>query len=564
MPCCWAGSNGEFSIQELSRAICIYITILVFSPIAVLVVSYLVKTRKNFEMQIREPIALLVMVILLWTYVLCQDMHHLFLDLEKTDYEVWADFNEDRYYLSKIGVISYLGGMTAFFYRGWMFWFKSRAGREATAYLFVPKYAPQEELIVDELPKNLSLRRRATILPIHPIERRKSTFSNRRQQLANPKIVGGVLAIFFLFTITIHIVIQDRKEEHEHRIWIWGLVFFVIGSVEVYLLRNVDDNLGTLMEYKVVTFLAVLQWLILLVIEFSGKSYWILLVELEVQTLAAIGCIIWLRYHIGSFNVDKGKEPCSDVSLKQVLSDPDSFQKFVQHTKEHMCVENLAFFIDMYALRKTLQTDPFIVLTEDERGMIRECARMEMKWIDESISLVPDNVPSATDIFELYIPCYSEMEVNIPGPLRKKLVKEFEDLPPEEYHQYRLSLSIRPKRVNKVDKESTRIIFGPEEPEDTTKQEELVTKLYPVWRTLLSLLNSDTLVRYLGSSPGAISQQQSNCRLGYTPGSRAQEDEWFGSSSTHTLNVAKVEMCHAESSNKGNIKGRCLSAKAAF
>merc|ERR1719419_809698 len=277
-------------------------------------------------MRIREPKAVLLMVIFLWTYILFQDMHHLMLNLEVPDIEIWENFNNDHYYLSKVGVICYLGGMTAFFYRGWMFWFKSHAGREATAYLWTIQKMGNHELAVDEEPRP-RLRRRATIIPWDE-ERSHTYFSNRRHHLANPKIIGGVLVFFFLLAITIHIVLQGQEDEHEHRIWLLGLVFFVIGCVEVYLLRNVEDKLGTLIEYKVVTVVAILQWGVLLVIELSGKTYYILLAELEVQTVTMIVCIVWLRLHIGSFRVEEESDSPSDVTLSQVLSDEAAFLKF--------------------------------------------------------------------------------------------------------------------------------------------------------------------------------------------------------------------------------------------
>merc|ERR1719317_584463 len=166
-------------------------------------------------MRIREPKALLVMVIFLWTYVLCQGMHHLILNLENKEDEIWEDFNNDRYYLCKIGVICYLGGMTAFFYRGWMFWFKSGAGREATAYFFaIQKFADDEPSTSDESQLYNTLCRRPTICPV---DRDKSNqfFSNRRHQLANPKIVGGVLGCFLLVTFTLHIVLQGEDAEKD-------------------------------------------------------------------------------------------------------------------------------------------------------------------------------------------------------------------------------------------------------------------------------------------------------------------------------------------------------------
>jgi len=516
MPCCWAGSDGEFNSLEIWRAICIYITVIVFSPIVVLVVSYLVKMRQNQEMRIREPKAVLVMVIFLWTYILCQDMHHLILNLEAPDIEIWKSFNNDDYYLSKVGVICYLGGMTAFFYRGWMFWFKSGAGREATAFLWAMQRMATDELPFDDEP-HPRLRRRATILP-YDDENQNTYFSNRRRQLANPKIIGGVLVLFFLMAVTVHIVLHGQEDEHEHRIWLLGLVFFVIGCVEVYLLRNVEDKLGTLKEYKVVTVVAILQWGALLVIELSGKTYYILLAELEVQTVSMIICIIWLRLHIGSFRVDETSDSPSDVTLSQVLSHENAFLKFVEHTKENMCFENLAFFVDMYALRKTLGKDPFIALTVDDSTMIRDCATLKMTWIDQSISRNTDNVPSAKDIFQLYVPPYSEMEVNIPGRMRKQLVVEFEQIP----EQKRFSTILR-QRTKDI-KDSMRIVFGTDDNRTRNSDRELVVKLYPVWKTLLSLLDSDTLVRFKRNFPGfTISKEDSGLQLGYTPGKEAQE-----------------------------------------
>jgi len=378
-----------------------------------------------------------------------------------------------------------------------------------------------ERMTSDEVPIDVEpaprLRRRATILPLDE-EKQNSYFSNRRHQLANPKIIGGVLVLFFLVAITVHIVLQGQEDEHEHRIWLLGLVFFVIGCVEVYLLRNVEDKLGTLKEYKVVTVVAILQWGALLVIELSGKTYYILLAELEVQTVSMIICIIWLRLHIGSFRVDETSDSPSDVTLSQVLSHENAFLKFVEHTKENMCFENLAFFVDMYALRKTLGKDPFIALTVDDSTMIRDCATLKMTWIDQSISRNTDNVPSAKDIFQLYVPPYSEMEVNIPGRMRKQLVVEFEQIP----EQKRFSTILR-QRTKDI-KDSMRIVFGTDDNRTRNSDRELVVKLYPVWKTLLSLLDSDTLVRFKRNFPGfTISKEDSGLQLGYTPGKEAQE-----------------------------------------
>merc|ERR1719320_944936 len=59
-------------------------------------------------MQMREPKALIVMVLLLWTHVIFEDVHHLLLDLEYPN-EVWDEYNEDKYYLSRIGSIFLVG-----------------------------------------------------------------------------------------------------------------------------------------------------------------------------------------------------------------------------------------------------------------------------------------------------------------------------------------------------------------------------------------------------------------------------------------------------------------------
>merc|ERR550534_3125050 len=108
-----------------------------------------------------------------------------------------------------------------------------------------------------------------------------------------------------------------------------------------------------------------------------------------------------------------------EIPLHEILSDHDWHSQFRQHVQDTMCPENLLFFVDVYMHRKNLMWDPFLYKIEHEPIDIRECASVNLPWIDEKMKHNPEIAPDSRRIYELYIKPLSKLEVNIPGKIRR-------------------------------------------------------------------------------------------------------------------------------------------------
>jgi len=234
-----------------------------------------------------------------------------------------------------------------------------------------------------------------------------------------------------------------------------------------------------------------------------------------------------------------------DISLPDILNKQEKFEKFLGHSRETLCSENLLFFVDVYVHRRNLSEDPFLKKVGGETTVLKECARLKMDWIPHD-----HQVLTVWELYRCYIKTYSPREVNIPGPMKKAIMAHFGDGRKTKRHKMNTQkslvnemvvTSVRSKRITnsrdwmvpkmesinqpsslqqegpnsfaietdlsllntgasnrtvakaKAELKLTNQSSSAENPFENNPSIEL---LYPVWKTLVSLLKNDTLVRF--------------------------------------------------------------------
>jgi len=181
-----------------------------------------------------------------------------------------------------------------------------------------------------------------------------------------------------------------------------------------------------------------------------------------------------------------------------------------KHLQETLCSENLLFFVDVYMHRKNLDEDPFLELLENESSIIKDLAKLEMKWIDSEVEEKPWTIPSSKDIYHLYIKPLSELEVNIPGDMRREIISEFERtttrvsiLGPINANSNSKCVQMTPKRMKRATSTPIPAKFIERQTNNKvssalsrTSAQPSISYLYPVWNTLVKLIMNDSLVRF--------------------------------------------------------------------
>jgi len=302
--------------------------------------------------------------------------------------------------------------------------------------------------------------------------------------------------------------------------------------VEVILMWKANDIFGVVVEYKmllVATLVEVIFICSLELITAIKHSYYKIIIEFVSTSYIICFYFLWLKYW-KSFNIHNegfgsasypSSTPCdiqlSDV-LKQlpnrwienytftdILSNKMYHAQFKHHIQQTLCAENLCFFVDVYIYRKALEYDPFIDMSDVWSKLIHECAAIKMEWIDDYIRENRDLIPSTRHIYNLYIKPSSEMEVNIPGEIRLKLISEFENprMPVrikadkrekfENNNRGRVSdygfLSERRESTELFTAVISRGTFGSQQ-EHPGLHDPYISHLFPVWKSLVTIFMS--------------------------------------------------------------------------
>jgi len=490
--CCWAGADDEFNNYEKARAWFVYTTIIVLAPIYLNITYRFIQTRANFEMKIREPNVIILVSILALMRMLLEAMHQLTfdLDLAKSD---WKQFQTEPttstaevFYL--LSWICLTLSLAAFFYRAWLFWFKSVAAKEAN---------------------NFGERR------ISGASSEKYFYTQNKKLFGNPQIVLFVCGLWLIAAISpVFVIIYRNNGGFTRRNSI-----IVVGSSSclpllvmcIWWLRGVKNRFGVIVEYKIALLTASCYCVLTGILEAVPSlkhSYYKLLIDFELFAIIVCIYLLWLKYFIYSYSL---KNWFATSSLSEILGNKDIYEQFREHAKETLCAENLMFLEDIYIHRKSLDSDPFLELSSMDQALIKECATVDMHWVDEKVQGNPDLVPSSKDIYELYIKPLAVMEVNIPGRLRKELISEFNDTP-----KGLVNISLQMMRKCSVSTSWVRrsTDYGTasnhkidicanadsipsmsiEQP--SVRNEPSIRCFYPAWKNIVLLLKNDYLLRF--------------------------------------------------------------------
>jgi len=562
MVCCWAGNDDIFNGYERARAWGIYTSFPVFSLSIMYCMYYFHRTRKNFEMITRgPPTSMILILVTVWVSIFMEAMTHLTRDLELAS-EDWQEFMNQN----QMGVTSVLETvadtcwafcLAIYVFRIWMFWYKSGMNQVVQSFGDAAKTKDKKK--------------------------RLSYFLKRRKYLQNKKFVALVCFIWAVILMIPVVVIDLIINSAQNRMQMLRIILSAVVAIPVIvfmigLTLNVKNKFGVVREYKVLVlaFACSVGMNFLLLTTPLADTYYRLLIGFEFRMFVAFANYIWLMFFLRQFDIENlcqkknsssVKTFCADIwhcckvrlslkspksesfwdySLDEVLSHKIGFALFCDHVKETLCTENLFFFLDVYRHRKSLNNDPFIELSKDASCIVQSCSMLKMDWIDEEIIKQPTVVPTCRQIYELYVEPSSEMEINIPGWMRKQIVNVFDEKKSARTSWNMLAIrsdskptieltervSTRPWMDSLIQR--TRSTFNwrngstgtPGDPCYDYKRDKLsvlttistagneslpldghlgtssirtvksIEHLYPAWSTLVSLLNNDSLVRF--------------------------------------------------------------------
>lgn len=549
MVCCWAGDDEQFNSLETARAGVVYITIILASTIQSYVTWTFYRIRNHFEMNIREPTAVISCLFVVWLSIILEAIWHLSLDLDDAR-EDWKKFWKKKppMYSSLFRALSFAGYVfvsAIYLFRIYMFWYRSACSKSSQSAVIIAS----------------NQTRRAT----------PSFYMRKRKILGDRKKVTAACFIWAVSAITPWMVIDLTHKNNEKSLF-WNLLsaamIIPVFVIMIALLLNVKNKFGIIDEFKVALVATICIIGVKLFLLLAEESYYRILIDFQSRVVIVCAYFVWLMHFIRSFDVsDKNykrshiKRPCTgllncwqkneqkdriktisfeEYSLHEILSNKDGYEAFHSHVKETLCTENLLFFVDVYKHRKALLHDPFCDFLDGESGVVKECARIEMDWIDKEIAELPDLIPSCIQIFRHYIRPFAQMEINIPGKMRKQIIKIFEGKSRQKTVRPRLSIRHFVSRekstaIELTSRDSDSQYMEPANCSPTLRSssssimrtvhespyrdslpidcrlptttptsvdlhlcrtETLIEHLYPAWKTLVNVLNNDTLIRF--------------------------------------------------------------------
>jgi hypothetical protein len=523
------GEDGEFSRFEKARAYVVYPSAIILTPVFWHIAYHFIVTRRNYEMQIRNPNVVILMSIMVWIWMILRTIEHLVLDLDLDAADDDWSFNEQQKeknmeVFRMLSWICFTVSFSCYFYRVWLFWYRIVAAGEAT---------------------NFGERRTTGL------NSAKFFYTRHRRWFGNPKVVFFVCFLWFC-TATIPVLNEYflSGKVKKVRFIVQYVASFPLLLVEVVLLKKVKNLFGVIVEYKMLLIALVLDLLCSGSLEFIPTlkdSYYKYLIQFMSTTYIICAYFLWLKYFIRSYAIKYYDKPiccpscCSSIwcgrrmmgivrnsfwkrldkySLADVLGSKEYYEQFSIHLRQSLAIENLLFVVDIYKLRKTLEHDPFLDLCAGEVSLIRNCVKAEMKWIDEEILDDPESIPSSQDIYYHYIKPLSVMEVNIPGNMRREISAKFEEPLPKLTRWVTIKKG-RHTPGNSMEmigghnifsrpntREISGDIFNSKESIDSQKSqiesegnesispEPSVIDFYNAWKNVVFLLNNDSLVRF--------------------------------------------------------------------
>jgi len=471
-----SGYDGKFNDFELARAWGVSSIMIILSPVLLCVIHRFWLTRNNYEMEIRDAKAVIMAPWFILFRNIFEAMCHftLNLDLAKEDWEDFEIFRHKRWNMTSIfnhlAIASLLLCGAAYFYRVWMFWFRNKVQDGAKA-LF-----EKSETSIAPGSLRVGFGRRdtighpwkvsgvlfiwflMTIIPYSYIN--ENTFKNL-----------WISAMGFTMLILSILLLRRVKSKsslgilREYKFMLLTLILLYGGNLLMYFIPFFRDTYYDLLIdflWRAVIFDIYFIWLSRFM-----TTYDVTIIEQENQKFSRIKSrkrkrkkkkkktAKGVRASTDSDQKELGVElavaktnsresdimsmpefdgnlssPGSvwsvscieDLSLTEVLSNQENFNQFRKHACETLCSENLLFFVDVYLHRRDLHEDPFLEKIAGETTVIKDCAKLEMVWIDQE-----EQVPTLREIYLNYIKTHSQYEVNIPGRMRKKIMSFFGD-----------------------------------------------------------------------------------------------------------------------------------------
>jgi len=456
--CCWAGNDRVLNNIEFARAVGVYPALILLTPIHIYITRSFYIIRNNYEMRVLEPTVIILISFLIWIRLIFESIHQLTLNLDE---EVSNDNQTTSWVFNMLNWFCCILIFGLWFFRVWMFWYKTVKARKAS--LFVENDSNRSG---SSLNKDWN----------GPLLCKPSRYLGNQR-----KIVAMSIFSVFIWTsllVVVHFAMDCHDCVQRYQLSFIALLPFVLKSF--LLLRRVNNQFGVITEFRLVISLVFINFgLNFLLVSLPGwkESYWRTLIDYLFRAVWLCCYLIWLLSSIRKFDVDQetsGFSLCDllkswstkwgwcckgsisewhqhapnikDLNMPDVLCEQELFYLFRSHVEETLCPENLLFFVHVYIHRKNLEDDPFLALTEYEDPIIKECARIKMKWIDDAS--LP--VPTCMEIYNLYIRPLSDLEVNIPGKLRKKLVALFEvKVPKKSRMQSSRTRSLQVQQVHK-------------------------------------------------------------------------------------------------------------------
>merc|ERR1719184_390968 len=384
-------------------------------------------------MIVRGPRALIMSIVTLWMCTIFEAISNLAEDLDLAKFN-WDKFIEREKasvssifaFLAKAG---YLTCGALYLYRIWMFWYRSKLNKVAQT---------KGEAVAKGCPKNWT----------------PSVYVRIRIRLRATKKLR-IFCVIWVFSVVLalfmvdFILLIDPKMHQPLRSAICMFGVLPIFTIMVMLVRKVNKNYGLVEEYTMALAAITFSWVLRFSLFFTSfeESYYRFLIDFECEVVNIVAYFIYVMYVVRTFDVHKTSLPptemCAkllncckgpsqdslnkisfrDFTLQQVLSNKHGYKQFLSHAQDTLCAENLFFFVDVYRHRKCfINDDPFIRLSERETDVVKARARIEMDRIDQQLRDDPcTRVRSCTEIYNLYIKSRSQLEINIPGEMRKQL-----------------------------------------------------------------------------------------------------------------------------------------------
>merc|ERR1719233_223935 len=499
-------------------------------------------------MFVRVPKAMIMIILTIWMCTICEAAAQLAedLDLAKLNWDEFISRESGSvslifYFLSTAG---YIICSAIFLYRIWMFWYRSEWNKiaqihgEAAVKGDRDNWSPS---IYVKMGNTLIVRKKVRVLcftwvsfaivPLFLIEFILDMDQKTLQLLSVVINMFAIIPMFVLMTVIVRSVKNNYGVIEEYK----GALAAIICSfgIRFSLLFTgfADSYYRFLIDFECRVAIAVIYFMyemwVARTYNVNRKS------SSETEMCAKL-----LNCCKGSSSLDIMKRTAwDDMSLQEVLSDSLLYKMFRSHVEDTLCTENLFFFVDVYRYRKFFGNDPFWKLSENETMVVYACARIKMDWIDEEMRNTSSIVLTCMEIYNLYIKPSSKMEVNIPGRMRKELVNLFEQ---KKRNSTRRGMSFIGKLVRQVTRNNTqrmhpqssisglsrnsmvsnprlksqRTLFRDSNVYKSSRDDSqnfsmhrhsttqhsgtecLIDHLYPAWKALVNLLNSDSLVRF--------------------------------------------------------------------